>query len=198
MRRRALVPVACLAACIGLAACGTTTAPLQYQPPLMAELARGTPVYAGVSATDVRGEHDPSWIGSIRNGFGMPLKDLRTDAPVANVVANAFTQGLAARGMLAPGSGPLLLAVTVRTFNSDQMVRREAKAVFAITVTDRRSGQVVYRDEVTADVINGSAFAMDTGVFGSPEDLRQVSLQAMDQAVNQALDKPGFPGRAGS
>jgi hypothetical protein len=194
MLRRTLV----LAACLGLAACGTTTAPLQYQPPEARGLVRGAPVFAAVTATDTRGEKDPNWIGAIRNGFGMPLKELRTDAPVSDVVANVFTQGLAARGMLAQGSGAYALAVTVTTFECDQVERREAKVALALVVTDRRSGQVVYRDEAAADVVNGSALALDAGVFGSVEALRQVAMTALNQAVNQALDKPGFPGHAGA
>jgi hypothetical protein len=55
---------------------------------------RPTPVDAGVSATYARGERDPSQIGSVRNGLGMPLKGRQIHTPFANVVAKASMKGL--------------------------------------------------------------------------------------------------------
>jgi hypothetical protein len=51
------------------------------------------------------GGDDPTWIGTIRGGYGNPIKHLNADAPVDRVVAQAFADGLAARGLLAPGGG---------------------------------------------------------------------------------------------
>jgi len=50
------------------------------------------------------GREDPTWIGTIRGGYGNPLTRLASDAPVDRVVAQAFADGLAARGLRAPGA----------------------------------------------------------------------------------------------
>lgn len=188
--------LAALAACAVLTACGTTTASLPYTPSMDAALP-GSPVIGEVTATDARGEQDPNWIGAVRGGFGNSLKVLRTEAPLAEEVARDFRAALTARGMLAPGAGPLTLAVTIVTFKSDQVVRREAEVELRLVVTDR-AGRAVYQDTVRADVVSGSALALDTGVFGSTEDLRQVAISALNQAINQALDKPAFPAHRGA
>ena len=79
------------------------------------------------------GREDPNWIGTIRGGYGNPLKRLASDVPVDQVVAQAFAAGLAARGLHAPGEGasPYVLAVTIHQFDANQYVRREATADFS-------------------------------------------------------------------
>lgn len=151
------------------------------------------PAGSRVIATDDRGESDPTWIGAIRGGFGNPLKVLHTSKPLSDVVAKAFQDGLAAHGFLAPsGSGDFDLKVAIRSFESGQMVRREANVDFIIDLLDRSSKHTVYHDEVQADIVTGSIIALDVGVFGSTDDLRVVGENAMNQAIDRALNNSGF------
>jgi len=62
------------------------------------------PVVAVMQVTDRRedGREDPNWIGTIRGGFGNPNK--RLEAPVPEVVRQAFVDALRARGLLAPAA----------------------------------------------------------------------------------------------
>jgi hypothetical protein len=65
------------------------------------------------------GREDPTWIGTIRGGYGNPLKRLNSDA--------AFADGLVARGLRLPAgnsASPYRLAVTIHEFDANQYVRR--------------------------------------------------------------------------
>jgi hypothetical protein len=180
-----------------LSACGTTTVGLPYDPPSSAATppaapVAGVPVIGRVVATDARGESDPRWLGTIRGGFGNPLKSLQTDAPAAEEVAQGFRQALAARGMLSSGAGRYNLDITVVRFDCDQYHRREANADFRLVLTDRASGRPVYQDEVSSHLVNGSMVTFNVGVFADPQDLRAIAMDVQNQAIDQALNKPGF------
>lgn len=98
-----------------------------------------------------------------------------------------------ARGLLAPeGAGRFDIAVAIEQFESTQYARREANVDLLVAVKSRNTGQEVYRDRVKVDLVTGSIFALDTGAFGSSDDLQAVAQTALNQAIDQALDKPGF------
>ncbi|WP_158933109.1 hypothetical protein [Acidisphaera sp. S103] len=150
------------------------------------------PVIAIKAVVDDRtnGSH---WLGAIRGGYGNPLKTLETDQPVKDVVAQAFSDALAARGMLAKASTESIeMTITIHRFDCNQYVRREAHADFEITLTNAHTGTPVYSDRVTADDVNGSVFAMDVAIFGSVDKLRMVAVGTMREAIDKALDKPAF------
>lgn len=179
-----------------LAACGATQATMPYAPTVPVQAAAARPVVAvSDRVADERraGREDPNWIGTIRGGYGNPLKQLTSDAPVDRVVARAFADGLAARGLhAAGGASPYLLAVTIHQFDANQYVRREATADFSAVLTERATGREVWRDRHRAYNVDGSIISLSTGVFASPEDLRRVALRTMSEAVDALLDKPGF------
>jgi hypothetical protein len=178
---------------LSLGACGTDTGGLPYNPTQPAVPDPPLPVIGQVVATDARGESDPHWLGTIRGGFGNPLKELTTDAPVAEEVAQGFRQALASRGLLASsGRGRYNLDVTVVRMDCDQYHRREANADFRLVLTDRASGREIYQDEVSSHLVNGSVVTFNVGIFADPQDLRAIAMQAQDQAIDAALGKPGF------
>lgn len=183
----------------GLTACGTTQATMPYAPtgPVQAAAAARPAVAVADRAVNERraGRDDPTWIGTIRGGYGNPVKHLNADAPVDRVVARAFADGLAARGLLAPGGGgasPYLLTVTIHQFDANQYVRREATADFGAALTERATGREVWRDRHRAYAVDGSLLSLSTGVLASTEDLRRVAQRTMSEAVDALLDKPGF------
>jgi uncharacterized lipoprotein YajG len=146
-----------------------------------------------VSVKDQRSEQDPTWIGAIRGGYGNPLKVLHLSEPLRETVANAFRDALKARGLLAPDDhAPYDLSVSIVKFASTQMVRREAEADLVIDVIDRATGGSKYHDEVSVDLVTGSILALDTGILASPSDLQAVAQNALNQAIDQLLEKPGF------
>ncbi len=130
---------------LALTACGSTEAPMGYTPTVAvrpAEAAR--PVAIGrVSNERGTGREDPTWIGTIRGGYGNPVRALNADRPIDQVVSQAFAAGLAARGLQAgAGAQPRhVLNVTVHEFNANQYVRREATADFSAVLVDRSTGR---------------------------------------------------------
>ncbi|HWX48326.1 MAG TPA: hypothetical protein VNZ61_09750 [Roseomonas sp.] len=192
MRRRAT-----LLLCLGLAACGTTQASLPYtpaSPPVAQPMAR--PVVAITQVTDRRedGREDPNWIGTIRGGFGNPIKRLEAPVPVAEVVRQAFADALQARGLLAPNAewARYGLEVDILTLHADQVVRREATVEFRITLRPVNGSAPVLVEQERANRVGGSAITLSAGVFGSVDDLRLIVQQTMSEAIDRLLDKPNF------
>lgn len=179
--------------CLGLAACGTTQVSMPYTPASQ-PLAVSRPVVAVGTVTDRRedGREDANWIGTIRGGFGNPIKRLEADRPVAEVVRQAFTDGLAARGMLATGAPRYTLAVEVLQFKSDQLSRREATVEFRASLLPVAGGAPVLVVQERANQVGGSAITLAAGVFGSLDDLRAIAMSTMSEAVDRVLNRPDF------
>lgn len=184
---------------LALAACSTTPVDVAYRPGAGASDSatasrpqqQQRPVVAVGAFTDQRGE-DPNWLGSIRGGFGNPLKTLTTPEPVVQVVRRAFADGLASRGLLADSGGRYTLTGTVEEFDATQMTRREATAKVLLTLKDAATGRTILSEPFEHRVVAGSFVTLRTGVFASVDDLRDVAAQALNGAVDKALDSPVF------
>ena len=127
------------------------------------------------------GRDDPTWIGTVRGGYGNPVKQLNADA-------------LAARGLLAPGGGasPYVLVLTVHRFDASHYVRREATADLSAAPSERATGREVWRDRHRAHNVGGGLLSLSTGVLASTEDLRRAAPRTVSEPVDALLDKPGF------
>jgi len=183
-----------IAALVLLAGCGTTTSPMPYSPVSRPPpLSGARPVVAVTEVQDARegGREDPNWVGTIRGGYGNPLKRLETPGTVADTVAQAFRDALAARGLAAAPGGTYDLRVTIVRFDASQYVRREATAEFRVTLVERATGRQVWSETGRSRVVDGSLLAV-TGIFADIEDLRRTALQAMAEAIDDALNKPGL------
>jgi hypothetical protein len=179
-----------------LAACGSTQSSLTYAPTVAVSPAgtRGAVELAPVSNQRQTGQEDPVWIGTIRGGYGNPIRALNADRPVDQVVRQAFADGLAARGLASGPNAPprYNLAITIHAFDANQFVRREATADFSAVLTDRATGREVWRDRHRVYQVDGSLLSLSTGVFANIEDLRAVAMRTMSEAVDVLLDKPQF------
>lgn len=173
------------------AACSTTAVTLPYTPTATVQPAV-RPTVAGVNVIDAREEKDPRWIGAIRGGYGNPIKNVTTVRPVKDEVESAFRDALAARGLLAPVGAAYRLDVVVKRLSCNQVARRGGHAIFTVALVDPRSNRTVYNDQAESRVVTGSLITFDAGVFASVDDLREVTVRAMSQAIDQALNKPGF------
>ncbi len=136
-------------------------------------------------------KNDPHWLGAIRGGFGNPLKKLTTEKAVSEVVQDAFESALQARGIPSEGADPFTMRINLVRFDCSQYVRREAHANVTVML-EGSDGESEWTESFQSDVIQGSAFALDTAIFADVEDLRVVALQALNEVIDQALDDPGF------
>ncbi|WP_338662712.1 hypothetical protein VQH23_21495 [Pararoseomonas sp. SCSIO 73927] len=182
-----------LAALLLLGACATQ-AGIPYSPASPPAVVAGArPIISVGEVVDARkdGREDANWVGTIRGGYGNPLKRLETPVPVRDAVAQAFREALAARGLAAPATGAYELRVRIVQFDASQYVRREATAEFQLTLYNRATGAQVWSETGRSHVVDGSLLAI-TGVFADIEDLRQTALRAMTQAIDDALNRPSL------
>jgi len=95
-----------LALLLPLAACGTAAVPMSYSPAVPPRpVLTARPVVSVGPVMDERGDGqaNTSQFGTIRGGYGNPVRRLAAPMPVAEVVRQAFRDALAARGLLAGG-----------------------------------------------------------------------------------------------
>ncbi|HWX48325.1 MAG TPA: hypothetical protein VNZ61_09745 [Roseomonas sp.] len=192
MRRRVA-----LLFCLGLAACGTTQTNLAYapaSPPVVQPMARPVVVVTQVTDRREEGQRDPREVGAVRDESRRPVKRLETPVPVTEVVRQAFTDALQARGLLAPNAewARYGLEVDIFALNLDQYSRRGATAEFRITLRPIPGGAPVLVDQERAAFVSGDVILPTTGVFTSTEALRQITQQAMSEAIDRLLDKASF------
>ena len=180
-----------IAAAFALALCGCTSnsvSSLHYTAGGAVQ-AVSVATVGGVTATDQRKEA-PNRIATIMGGYGNPLKTLDTTKPVKDELADAFVEGLRARGMLAANDqAPFHLALTLRRFDSDQYIGRGARIDLTMAVIDK-TGRTIFED-AAKDEESESAFA-ESGIFGKIEALQHLCEVVMDRSVDKLLDSPRF------
>lgn len=182
---------ACLAAMLVFTGCGTKILPLAYTPP--ANPASGSAQVRVGASVDQRRDNDPTWYGAIRGGYGNPLTVLRSDVPVSQAVAKAFSDALAARGMLAHGGGARYeVRLSVTRFEASRYVRLEAHADVRAQMVETASGRIAYEGQGQANKVSGSIIALDSGIFASPAELSNLMAGALTEAVDKIVDDPGF------
>jgi hypothetical protein len=193
--RRPGLRVFLMAALLPLAACATAELPMSYRPAIAPQpVAMARPVVAVGPVTDARtdGQANSAQFGTIRGGYGNPLRRLAAPVPVSEVVAQAFRDALAARGLLAAGAGGgFELRVRVLEYNANKLIRTEANVRFEGSLFSRATGAIAWTGEGRSDLVeSGSFFA--TGIAADPEELRATTLRAMAAAIDAMLDRPDF------
>jgi uncharacterized lipoprotein YajG len=192
-----LLRIAASTLMLALGACGTTQVPMTYSPTVAIE--RSAAARGAVAVSDRvdnqrgRGREDPNWIGAIRGGYGNPVKVLNSPEPLDRVVGRAFTDALAARGLgtAAAAQPRYVLTITIHELYANQLARREAMADFTAILRDA-SGREVWRDREMVHNVDGNLFTTGTGVLASTDELSQITIRTMNQAIDRLLDKPGF------
>jgi len=165
-----------------------TVSSLNYTPAVSVQAATAATV-GSVMATDQRKEA-PNRLATIMGGYGNPLKTLDTTKPVKDEVADAFTEGLRVRGLLASGAAaPFRLALVVHRFDSDQYMGRGARIDVGMSVIDQ-SGRTVFEDSNKNEV--SEAEFLKAGIFADIKDLQRISETVLARAIDQLLDKPAF------
>ena len=187
--RKAALPLIILAGM--LVGCSTHQVPMTYNPAsVTGKPMATTPDVELLGVTDSR-KYTGTHLGAIRGGYGNALKTLEAPRPVAEVVRQAFADGLAARGLLSQANaGRYGLDVTVEKLDCSQLVRREAHARFRVSVLDKTSGRPVLAKTFEDNRTDEGTLA--GGIFGSVEVLGKMANDSMQAAIDRALDDPTF------
>mgnify|MGYP006282730423 FL=1 len=177
---------------LALAGCTTQQVDLRYQDTHTYDV--DTSDLTSVQMGDVEDErgHGTNWLGAIRGGFGQPLKTLETDGPVKNVVRKAYADALKSREIYTEREDAPRLRVVMDQFDCNQYVRREAHVKFNVQLISADDGAVIFQDRVEVDTVQGSLVSLDTGLFASVEELREVAHETLQKAVDQTLNDPDF------
>jgi hypothetical protein len=152
-----------------------------------ADVQRGEPSVVLAPVVDVR-EHEIYTLGSIRGGFGNPLKTLITETPVAEVVHAALRDGLAARNLLSE-AGPYRMEVRLVRLDCNQLYPREAHAEILVRLLEAQSGAQLFQRVYTSGEARGGAGG---GIFAPVEPLRVLTNLVMQQVIDRALDDHDF------
>ncbi len=183
------VPFVIVCAC-ALAACSTTRGGLAYTPSnsLVREAPTATVSVTAGRFTDLRGNDDNQWIGAIRNGWGIPVKNVDVTPSVSAVVQKAFAAGLRARGFATSGGTPYRISGIVKRLDANQLVRLDANAEVEVNVVKVSTGKEVFSHTYSAHNLEGSLLTLHAGYFGSETKLRALAQKTLDEVVNEALD----------
>jgi hypothetical protein len=178
-----------LALVLALGACSSSTvASLRYVPPMQVPTVAAASV-STVTAIDQRKEA-PARLATIMGGFGNPLKTLDTAKPVKEEIADAFTAGLRARGLLSPsGEAPFRLVLVIRKFDADMIVGRTARIDMTMSLVDS-AGRTVH-DDSAVDSQSDMKF-METGIFADIADMQVLAETVLQRTVDRLLDNPRF------
>jgi len=174
---------------LALGACSNTTSDMHYTPPTGVVTA-AAPAVASVTVVDQRKE-EAHRLATIMGGYGNPLKTLDLSRPVKDEVADAFADGLRARGLLErAGHGPFRIELLIRKYDADMIMGSTARIDLDLSVIDEATQKVIYKDTVTNQRSDFHFFA--TGIFASMDELQKLAQIVLDATVDQMLDRPAF------
>lgn len=166
----------------------TTIVSLKYiPPPTLTKMSPSAYSLAVGTFLDSRNESS-NWLGNIRGGWGNPLKELKSDRSVVEMVKAAFEDGLRARGIIinqAPAQNQI--TGTIKKLYCDQVVQREAIVEIDVAVLNK-NGQALFTRTYASKKIEGKMFSGKQGVFGSVENLRKTLEKTLQETIDKALD----------
>lgn len=166
-----------------LTGCGSTAVSLDYQPTLGQNLPGPRKLSVGRFA-DMRQE-GAYYLGEVRTPIGTPLERINSRVPVDEVVRNAFSHGLNARGMLAGHGAPYVITGEILDLRGDQVVRPAGYARVRVNVVRTTTGQIIFSRIYTGER-ESSAYRPGSG---SPVPvIRELVSRALQDVVDRALD----------
>lgn len=188
MPHRRLAIAALLA--IALSGCATTQVALTYGSPATSKPPLNATGLTVGTFTDQRGE-PATWLGSIRGGFGNPLKTLESSLPVSKLVEDSFADALRVRGLPIPPEQPALqISGVVKQLFCNQVIQREAVVEIEVTVSDLASGSQIFSRNYSATNYEGAGLAV--GAFGSVDNLRNLTERTLREVIDKALEDTAF------
>jgi uncharacterized lipoprotein YajG len=184
-RRRMLRRLA-LAVLLAAVGCASSVDLVYGPPPAALPSGASVPVALG-SFADAR-QNPPRRLGVVRGGYGNVLKRVNTRRPVAELVRDAFGEGLRARGLLGGKDAVLTLEGRIEKLDCNLYFSREAHSRIEVSLVDAR-GRERFRKTYAEDREEGTGAV---GAFGSTEGLRRVAAEVLTATIDQALDDPEF------
>lgn len=166
-----------------LSSCGSTAVSLDYQPTLGQNIPGPRKLSVGRFA-DMRQE-GAYYLGEVRTPIGTPLERINSRVPVEEVVRNAFSHALNARGMLAGIGAPYVVTGEILELHGDQVVRPAGYARVRVNVVRTSTGQIVFSRVYSGERESGAYLPGS----GSPVPIiRELISRALQDVIDRALD----------
>lgn len=142
-----------------------------------------------LQVADTRRAESPSWIADKKNGYGMRMASIAAQRSVADLVKDAVTEELTARGIQV-GAGQTIVALDITRLESVFQVRffsigATGHADFAVQVR-RRDGSIAYARTFS---VNNDA---EAGLAGTAGQARRSVESALTRIVGQVMSDPAF------
>ena len=144
----------------------------------------------GLQVTDTRRAESPSWIADKKNGYGMRMASVAAQRPVGDLVRDAVTQDLAARGFrVGEGRTP---AAVIEVSRLESVYQNRFFSIGAIGSADF-SVQVRRADGSIAYARNFSVNNDEEGsLAGTAGQARRSVEAALTKIVGQIVSDPAF------
>ena len=142
-----------------------------------------------LQVSDHRRAESPDWLADKKNGYGMRLASVLAQRPVADLVRDALTQELTARGVQVGQGGT---AVTVEVTRLESVSQMRFFSVGAIGTADfsvqvrRPDGSIAYARTLSAS--NDE----EAGLAGTAGQARRAVERALSKVVGQIVSDPAF------
>ncbi len=138
---------------------------------------------------DVRRAETPDWIADKKNGYGMRLANVLAQRPVVDLVRDAVSQELSARGFRV-GEGRTAVTLDITRLEAVFQIRFLAvgatgQADFAVQVR-RPDGSIAYARNFSAFNDN------EDGLAGTAGQARRAFEAALSKIVGQMMSDPAF------
>ncbi len=137
---------------------------------------------------DRRVDDDPLRYGTVRGGYGNPLKKLYTEKTITEDVHDMFEQALMKRGCIVDEKSSFLLKPEVVILGADYLMRRDARCKFIYTLTTE-SKATIYENETAKQNIE---MTIGAGVFADVEHFKNYIDVTVSQCVDSAVDDPNL------
>lgn len=149
-----------------------------------------TPAIIRVAATDNRGK-EPNYLGTIRGGYGNPLKVRSTTNPVSDEVAKVFTDALVVRGLYdTSGNGRYEILLTIRRFDANQLIHVEANVDMDVSVLDKSTHKSIFGQQIVGH--DQYLQLIGAGVLASTDDLQALAEKVLSNGIDRLLNDPAF------
>jgi hypothetical protein len=132
---------------------------------------------------DRRGDDDPLRYGTVRGGYGNPLKKLYTEKTISKDVNNMFEQALIKRGCIVDERSSFSLKPEVIILGADYLMRRDARCKFIYKLT--ADGKSIYENEAAKQNIE---MTVGAGIFADIEHFKNYIDVTVSQCVDSVVD----------
>jgi hypothetical protein len=173
-----------------LSGCSTHMVSMKYEP--TGQIIGNAPGQASVSVgtfADERGE-ESNYLGAIRGGYYNPLKTLRTEKPVNQIVEVAFADALRIRNMLGTSdNSKVSIEGKITRFDCNYYLQRTSNAHLRVTVVLLPSRALIFSNIYRTE---NSELGWGAGIFGDTDYLALFAQKTLNETIDKALSDPGF------